>query len=404
MRQRRVDFLFLLGVVLTLALLGLAWGRVPAQERLALLPLSVSSLLLGGLLAWLGRLEVEQRPVADAAAQALVLQAAVAAAAFAFAWSLPRALCVGTGLALVVMGNATSRARPGLWFGFRTRWALLSERAWYATQRQAAPALVSTGAVFTVFAALTPAPVLIPWVLPVGLLVLLAPVGISLHRASYRAYLADPERRPAFPGARRHLPPLTSVERLLLALMLGLPLLSLAAYVVVLPWLPEQVPVHFDLAGRPDRYGSPLELLALPLVGLGLAGFFAAMMRFGSATPAQRHLLLLTGALAGALTAPLPLGVSGDMSLPLGLGHVLMLAVLALALLFPGPDGKRRPRLAAGLATLAALLLPTLCLLPDQAAQPVGILFLVFGGLLFLVPMLLYGVPQPTAGRSKRGG
>lgn len=57
MRQRRVDFLFLLGVVLTLALLGLAWGRVPAQEWLALLPLSVSSLLLGGLLAWLGRLE-----------------------------------------------------------------------------------------------------------------------------------------------------------------------------------------------------------------------------------------------------------------------------------------------------------------------------------------------------------
>lgn len=405
MRQRRVDFLFLLGVVLTLALLGLAWGRVPAQERLALLPLSVSPLLLGGLFAWLGHLEDEQRPVAAAAAQALVLQAAVAAAAFALGWSLPRALSVSTGLALVVMGNATSRARPGLWFGFRTRWALLSERAWYATQRQAAPALVATGAVFTVFAALTPAPVLIPWVLPVGLLVLLAPVGISLHRASYRAYLADPERRPAVPGARRHLPPLTFSERVLFALMLGLPLLSLAACVVALPQLPEQVPVHFDLAGRPDRFGSPLELLTLPLLGLGLAGFFAAIMRFGSATPAQRHLLLLMGALVGALMAPLPLvGVGGDMARTLGLGHVLMLAVLALALLFPGPERKRHPSLAAGLATLAALLLPTLYLLPDQAAQPVGILFLVFGGLLFLVPLFLYGVPQPTAGQSKRGG
>lgn len=404
MIRRRVDPLFWLGVVLTLWLLVLAWGRVPAEERLALLPLSASSLLLGGLLAWLGRLEVEQRPVADAAAQALVLQAAVAAAAFAFAWSLPRALCVGTGLALVVMGNATSRARPNLWFGFRTRWALLSERAWYATQRQAAPALVSTGAVFTVFAVLTPAALLIPWVLPLGLLALLVPVVFSLYRASYHAYRADPERRPAVPGARRHLPPLTSVERLLLALMLGLPLLSLTACAVALPRLPERVPVHFGLAGQPDRYGSPLELLALPLVGLGLAGFFAAMMRFGSATPAQRHLLLLTGALAGALTAPLPLGVSGDMSLPLGLGHVLMLAVLALALLFPGPDGKRRPRLAAGLATLAALLLLALFLLSGKAAQAAGMLFLVFGGLLFLLPLLLYSAPLNTPGRSKRGG
>ena len=402
MTRNGVDPLFLLGVGVTLALLVLAWGDLPAGERGALLPVSVSSLVVGVLVSLMGRLEERNRAASDAVAQALALQAAVAAAALAFGWDLPRALSVATGLMLIVAGNATSRARPSEWFGFRTRWALLSERAWYVTQRQAAPALVTTGAVFTAFATFTPAPLLAPLLNPLGLLLLLAPVIWSLQRASYRAYLADPERRPTVPGARRHPLPLNFSERVLLVVMAGLPLLSLVACLGALPTLPERVPLHFGADGRADRYGSPAELLALPLLALGVAALFAAVGRWGSATPAQRHLLLLMGAMASALVAPLPLSAGGDMHLALGLGHALMLAVLALALRLPGPDGKPRPKAAAWSGWLALLLLPPLFLLPGPGAQALGLLLLVFGGPLFMAPVFLYGVPLGT-GQGKQG-
>lgn len=401
MERRRVDPLLAAGTVVALALLALAWGRVPEGERLVLLPLSVSSLALGALVSGLGGLEREHRPVADATAQALVLQAAVAAAALAFGWDLPRALTVATGLGLVVTGNATARARPGLWFGFRTRWTLLSERAWYATQREAARALVTVGLVYAAFAALTPAALLVPWVLPLGLVVLLAPVIASLHRLSYREYLADPERRPAVAGARRHLPAYSPSERALLGVAVGLPLVSLVGVLFALPGLPEQVPLHFNAAGEADRYGSPLELLTLPLMGLGLTALLWASSRFGSATPAQRHVTLVMAALGGAFVAPLPLGVTGNMHVTLGAAHALMLGVLALAFALPGPDGKRRGRAAWACGGVALVLVPLLLLLPPRGAEAVGSLLLVFGGMLFLAPMFVFGVPMNTGWRGR---
>lgn len=396
MEKRRVDPLLGLGAVVALGLLALAWTRLPGGERLVLLPLSVSSLALGGLVAILGGLEREHRPVADATAQALVLQAAVAAAALAFGWDLLRALTVAIGLSFVVIGNATARARPGLWFGFRTRWALLSERAWYSTQREAARAFVTLGLVYAAFAALTPADLLLPWVIPAGLTMLLLPVMVSLHRLSYREYLADPERRPAVAGARRHLPAYSTPERVLLGVAVGMPLLSLAALLVLLPSLPDQVPLHFDAAGEADRYGSPLELLTLPLMGLGLTVLLWGSSRFGSATSAQRHVTLVMAAVSGAFVAPLPLGITGSMHVTLGASHVLMLTVLALAFALPGPDGKRRVRAAWVCAGLALALVPLLLLLPPRGAEAVGSLLLVFGGMLFLAPMFVFGVPMNT--------
>lgn len=402
--RHRVDRLSLLGSAVTLGLLALAWGHLPAGERAALLPLSVSLLVTGGLFALLSRLEDRNRAVADAAAQGLILQAAVAAAALTFGWDLLRALSVGTGLALIVGGNATARARPNEWFGFRTRWTLLSERAWYASQRRAAPALVTVGAVYTAFAALTPAPLLVPWVNPVGLLLMLLPVVYSLSRASYQDYLHDPERRPAVPGARRHLPPLSRPERVLLGAALGLPLLSLIGVVIALPHLPERVPLHFDAAGRADRYGSPLELLLLPLLGLGVAALLWAASRFGTATAPQRHVTLVMAALGSAFVAPLPLGVTGNMHLTLGAGHALMLAVLALAFALPGPDGRGRPRAARTCAALALVLVPLLLLLPARGVEAVGTLLLVFGGLMFMTPVFVFGVQmQGTPPEGARG-
>ncbi|WP_027461002.1 DUF1648 domain-containing protein [Deinococcus murrayi] len=401
MSRSRVDPLLASGTLTALVLLTLAWTRLPGGERLMLLPLSVSSLVLGGLVAFLGRLEREHRPVADATAQALVLQGAVAAAALAFGWDLQRALTVAVGLGLVVTGNATARARPGLWFGFRTRWALLSERSWYATQREAARAVVTLGLVYAAFAALTPAPLLVPWVLPVGMLLLLLPVLVSLHRLSYREYLADPERRPAVAGARRHLPALSGPERVLLGVAVGMPLLSLVGVLLALPSLPEQVPLHFNAAGEADRFGPKTELLTLPLLGLGLTALLWASSRFGSATPAQRHVTLVMAALGGAFVAPLPLGVTGAMHVTLGAAHVLMLVVLALAFALPGPDGRRRVRAARTCAALALALAPLLLLLPPRGAEAVGTLLLVFGSLLFLAPMFVFGVPRNTGWRGR---
>lgn len=41
--------------------------------------------------------------------------------------------------------------------------------------------------------------------------------------------------------------------------------------------LPEAVPVHFDIAGNPDRWGRPLELLLVPGVGLLLFAFLSVL-------------------------------------------------------------------------------------------------------------------------------
>lgn len=40
--------------------------------------------------------------------------------------------------------------------------------------------------------------------------------------------------------------------------------------VVQFPGLPDRVPGHYDAAGNVDRWGSKMELLVLPLVGIGL--------------------------------------------------------------------------------------------------------------------------------------
>lgn len=54
--------------------------------------------------------------------------------------------------------------------------------------------------------------------------------------------------------------------------------LGLVLAAAVLPLLPETVPVHFDAAWNPDRWGSRWELLLLPGVLLLLAGVFTLVM------------------------------------------------------------------------------------------------------------------------------
>ena len=54
--------------------------------------------------------------------------------------------------------------------------------------------------------------------------------------------------------------------------------LGLVLAAAVLPFLPETVPVHFDGAWNPDRWGSRWELLLLPAVLFLLAGVFTLVM------------------------------------------------------------------------------------------------------------------------------
>lgn len=47
--------------------------------------------------------------------------------------------------------------------------------------------------------------------------------------------------------------------------------------------LPDSIPTHFDLAGRPDGWGSPLTLILLPAMGLFVYLLMTVVARFPSA-------------------------------------------------------------------------------------------------------------------------
>ena len=49
--------------------------------------------------------------------------------------------------------------------------------------------------------------------------------------------------------------------------------------VIMLFVLPDTVPVHFDITGAPDRWGSKFELLILPLVLIASAFSIEPMVR-----------------------------------------------------------------------------------------------------------------------------
>jgi len=60
-----------------------------------------------------------------------------------------------------------------------------------------------------------------------------------------------------------------------------------ALTVVVWPIAPDRIPVHWDISGRPDRYGGKFEgLLLLPLTSVGLYLLFLLLPRID---PRRRH-------------------------------------------------------------------------------------------------------------------
>ena len=61
-------------------------------------------------------------------------------------------------------------------------------------------------------------------------------------------------------------------ERLTINTALALVAFSFVLTAIFMPSLPDQVPVHFDGSGRPNRIGSRYELIALPVVQLIVVG------------------------------------------------------------------------------------------------------------------------------------
>ena len=56
--------------------------------------------------------------------------------------------------------------------------------------------------------------------------------------------------------------------------------LLLVAGIVGATSLPRRVPIHFGFDGAPDRWGSPVHLLALPAIGLVLYALLSLLARF----------------------------------------------------------------------------------------------------------------------------
>lgn len=56
--------------------------------------------------------------------------------------------------------------------------------------------------------------------------------------------------------------------------------ISLAGTAIVLQFMPERVPMHYDMAGNIDRWGSKYENLVFPLIILLLSLFWTMFIRF----------------------------------------------------------------------------------------------------------------------------
>lgn len=63
-------------------------------------------------------------------------------------------------------------------------------------------------------------------------------------------------------------------------LMWAVSLLSLIGTAVVIPLLPERVPMHYDMAGNIDRWGSRYEALIFPVILLLLSLLWTLMIRY----------------------------------------------------------------------------------------------------------------------------
>ena len=56
--------------------------------------------------------------------------------------------------------------------------------------------------------------------------------------------------------------------------------------------LPERIPIHFDLAGTPNGWGSRVSFLILPAIGIATIGLLYYVLRFATRVPIRNPTLL----------------------------------------------------------------------------------------------------------------
>ncbi|BAS26390.1 DUF1648 domain-containing protein [Limnochorda pilosa] len=82
----------------------------------------------------------------------------------------------------------------------------------------------------------------------------------------------SPERLASMPASR--------LERSLDTIALAVIVVQIGWLLFLWPGLPDRVPIHFDLAGQPDAWGSKGNLWFLPAVQVFLYGLIALTLRF----------------------------------------------------------------------------------------------------------------------------
>lgn len=115
--------------------------------------------------------------------------------------------------------------------------------------------------------------------------------------------------------------------------------LALLASMAVYPWLPAEVPIHFDLSGHVDATApKAIGAFLLPAIALLVVGIVARATRTRPAderAPLAATTLLCTALLVGLQLIVVRAALLGATDVALALGTLLALASLGLALLLP---------------------------------------------------------------------
>lgn len=171
------------------------WGT-PVQALMR--PIFVLLLGAGTLLLLERRSDTNRRngPHFRIAALGFGLLATLMTAGQVFHVEANRMMPIGVGLLFALIGNSLGRAVPNAIVGLRTPWVYLSRRAWYASQRRSGLWLTGSGLILMTSGLLLPSHVLVPWVVPYGLIAGTVALLLALTLMSYLDYSRDPHPAP----------------------------------------------------------------------------------------------------------------------------------------------------------------------------------------------------------------
>jgi len=167
-------------------------------------------------------------------------------------------LLIGVGLIIYFIAN---RIPPNPFLGFRIGYAYVSRRVWVKLNRISGIVVALIG-VLVLVESLFFGKVLALLLMPAQLVV----ATVILVECAER--LAEKELINIPGGRETEIKPIQPFKPNILHIIIPLVMLGvLVGYTITLyPQLPDKVAVHFDINGRPDRYGSKTEVLVVLLI------------------------------------------------------------------------------------------------------------------------------------------